>query len=522
MRRNISIATVLLFVSQVAFSQSEFKKQWETKVDVKNEWNSCNSDLSMIIVGDLKEFSMVDGTSGKTLWTFKAKERLGIKSVEDWTFLWAKEGDPVEVVYKKPKEDSKTTIYLDSKTGEINSSITESTLKDKTTKTKRVRTRTTYATSAIDEASGTYIDLFYKDKFLKNASAGNEFELTVKASVGYNWSTTIKARAVAHLNRLLLSSDEPDVVMNIIVKNDKVFIIYEGISVLDLKTGAFLWSTSFDMVQAGLTSQEMGRSPLPTVDKDAVYICDFSKGEKAIKKLDINTGQVLWKGDKLDNDDVISQLYVVNNTLVAKFGGYVRKAKSIYNPNNGATTQKAKIEYEGTSDIRAYDIVSGKQLWTAAVVFGEDKISKSECGIYLDNDKLIACSSKNIYFIESASGKIINKTELGKEIGKPQYIFVDNNNYIVEGEEGIASFSESGTKNYATATGKTLLIEYKGEAFIVWSGKDEDDMNEFIRFDLASGKILGKLKGCYRPLFDTTGDYFIRFNNETITKYKTN
>jgi hypothetical protein len=522
MKKNILILSTFVLIGNALFSQNEFKKEWETKVEVKNEWNSCNSDLSMIIIGDLKAFAMVDGVAGKTLWTFNAKERLGVKSVEDWTFLWAKEGDPVEVIYKKPKEDTKTTIYLDSKTGAINSSITESTLKDKVAKTKRSKTKTTYATSAIDDASGTYVDLYYKDKFFKNSSAGNEFELTVKASVGYNWSTNIKARAVTHLNRLLLASDEPDVVMNVMVKNDKVFIIYEGISVLDLKTGKFLWSTTFDMVQAGATSQEMGRSPLPTVDKEAVYICDFSKGEKAIKKLDINTGALLWKGDKLDNDDVISQLYVVNNILVAKFGGYIRKAKAIYNPNNGVTTQRAKIEFEGTSDIRAYEIASGKQLWTASTIFGEDKISKSECGIYLDDDKLIACSSKNIYFLESSSGKVLNKVELGKEIGKPQNIFMDNNNYIVEGEEGIASFSKTGKKNYSTATGKTLLLEYKGDAFIIWSGKDEDDMNEFIRFDLSTGKILGKLKGCYRPRFDTTGDYFIRFNDETITKYKTN
>lgn len=521
MKTRNSILLGCILASQVLFSQGEFKKEWEVKVDVENKWNSCNADLSMIIIGDLKAFSMVDGTSGKVLWTFNAKERVGVKSVEDWTFLWAKEGDPVEVIYIKPKEDTKTTIYLDSKTGQINSSVTESTLKDKANKIKKPKTKQTFATYTVDEASNTFIELYFKDKFLKNSSAGNTFEVTVKASGASTWSTPIKARAVTHINRLLLSSDDPDIMMNVIAKNGKVFVIYEGITVLDMKTGAVLWTTTFDLVEAGMTSQEIGKSPLPTVDKDAVYLCDLSKGEKAIKKLDINTGALLWKSEKLDNNDVVSELAITNNVLVAKFGGYIRKAKSVYNTNNGATTQIAKNIYEGRSDIKAYDANSGKQLWTAENTFVDDKVSKSECSMLIDGDVLLACSAKNIYYVEPATGKIKSKVELGKEIGKPQRIFEYENNYIVKGEEGIASFSKAGAKNYATSTDKALFTEFKGDAFIVWTGKDMDDQNEFVRFDLSSGKILGKLKGCYAPRFDQTGNYFIRFNEKTITKHKT-
>lgn len=512
---------VSLVLTQSFVAQNEFKKAWETNVDVENKWNSCNADLSMIIIGDLKVFSMVDGTNGKTLWTFNAKEKLGIKSVEDWTFLWGKEGEPVEVIYKKPKEDVKTTIYLDSKSGEITNSFSESTLKDKASKVNRSRSRTRFASSAYDEVSNTFVDLYFKDKFLKNSSAGNTFDVTVKASLNYNWSTPIKARAVTHINRLLLSSNDPDIMMNVMIKNEKVFVIYEGITVLDLKTGNVLWNTTFDLVDAGMTSQEIGKAPLPTVDKNAVYVCDLSKGEKAIKKLDINTGALIWKSEKLDNDEVVSQLSIVDNTLVAKFGGSIRKAKSVYNANNGATTQIAKNVYEGKSDIRVFDAGSGKVIWTAEKVFSEDKFSKSECSILLNENNLVACSPKFLYIVNPATGEIKNKTEIGKEIGKPEFIFEYDNNYIVKGEEGIASFKSNGSKNYAVSTDKALFTEFVGDAFIVWTGKDTDDMNEFIRFDLSSGKIMGKLKGCYYPRFNGDGNYFIRFNGETITKYQT-
>ncbi|MBK6551907.1 MAG: hypothetical protein IPG11_16105 [Flavobacteriales bacterium] len=40
----------------------------------------------------------------------------------------------------------------------------------------------------------------------------------------------------------------------------------------------------------------------------------------------------------------------------------------------------------------------------------------------------------------------------------------------------------------------------------MWTGKKAGDRNEFIRLDPATGAILGKLEGCYRPRFDLSGD----------------
>lgn len=522
--KKLFITLSALCLSSISlWSQAEFTKVWTTEVDVENKWHSNKKDLSMILIGDLKTFAMVDGTNGKTLWSFNAKERLGVKSVEDWTFLWAMEQEPVEVVYNKPKEDTKTTIYLDSKTGNVISSLTESTLKEKDgSKNKYRRSHTKFATKDYDKSSETLVELYFKDKFFKNSYAGNTFEVTVRAFGGYIWNTPIKARAVTHINRLLLSSDEPDIMMNVMIANDKVFVLYEGITALDLKTGKELWTTSFDMVDAGMTSQEIGKAPKPTVDNNAVYICDLSKGEKAIKKLDVNTGNLIWKSEKLDKDEVISQLGVVGNNLVAKFGGIIRKAKNVYNPNNGATTRIAKNVFEGKSDIRVFDAATGKELWSAEKIFKEDKFSNSECSIFMGNNNIVACSNKFIYLVEPSTGNVKSKTELGKEIGKPKYIFEYDGNFIVEGEEGIASFSSNGAKNYAVSTKKVLMTEFVADVFIVWTGKDTDDMNEFIRFDLKTGKIMGKLKDCYTPYFNEDGSNFLRYKENTITKYQTN
>ena len=525
MKKLSTLTFLLLVLAQVSFSQSEFKKAWQTKVSVTPKWNAYNNDLSMVLIGDLKEIEMLDGTSGKSLWKLEAK-KFGIKALEDWFFLVDKQGEPVKVIYKKPKDSQKTELYLNPKTGETLASFSLKD-KDKEQIQPRKKSKTIFASSAFDEASNTYLKISYNDRLVKSAMKGTELDLNIEAAGGNNWSTSVRGRAVRHLCDNLLSWDEPEMMMNIFAANEKVFVVYEGISVLDLKTGKLLWNTSFDNVQTSVglkASQEIGRSALPVADKNAVYVCDFSKGEKSIKRLDINTGQVVWEGQKLSKDDVVSQLMVVDNLLIAKFGGIIRKEKFIPSSSGGvgAGVYKVNFDYEGTTAIKAYDIKTGKEVWSSEQLKG-DSFSKSESSVMLDGNNLIACSNSSFYILNAQNGNVIHKSALGsKEIGKAQAIFAYDGNYIVKGDEGIASFSKTANRNFATSTGKCLLDEFRGDAYIVWTGKDIDDMNEFVRLDLSNGKILGKLKGCYKPRFNTTGDHFLRFNDEVITLYKTN
>lgn len=512
---------------KAAFAQSEFSTVWDTKANVNPEWNAFNDDLSLILVGDLKEIEMIDGTNGKSLWKFNAKEKLGVKSMEDWFFLFAKEGDPVEIVYKKPKEENKTSLYLDPRTGIINNSISEKDLKTKNNRPVRSKTKTMFAGSAYDPGSSTFLNINYNDRVLKSAVNGTNMDMEIQAMGGYNWTVNITGKCVRHLCDNLLSSDEPAMMVSLFCSNEKVFVVYEGISVLDLKTGKLLWTTSFDNVQSSVglkASQEIGRSPMPVTSDDAVYICDFSKEEKTIKKIDITTGNVLWKSDKLKNDDVVSQLEIVNNTLIAKFGGTVRKEKFIPNANGGIGdgTYKVNYSYEGTTDVRAYDAATGKPKWNINTMYPDDKFSKSECSILIENNKIALCSDKHFFLLNPENGATLSKTPIDKTIGDPQILSTYQGMIILEGNKGIAAFNDNGDQSYAVNTGKRLFSEFKGDAFIVWTGKEIDDKNEFIRFDLKSGKIMGKLKGTYRPRFDTTGNYFLRFNDKAITKFKTN
>lgn len=524
------IFSVLLstFLFTAGFAQSEFKKEWETKASLSPTFRTYNHDLSLVLVGDMKDLEMLDGKTGKTIWKFNAKKSLEVKSMVNWLMIENEEGILVQVIYKKAKADSVSSAFLNAKTGEIISSVTEAMLKPEKRKTTKVNSKAIYATSCYDEATNTAVELSYNFKtaiFGGSAiGAGTKLDIEVKATGGNNWSKVVTGKALRHLCNEMLPYGEPDMMVNVIVNDGVVFVIYEGITVLDLATGNKLWETTFDNVTCtmGLSAtQEIGRSAFPVTDKEAAYVCDFSKGEKAIKKLDIRTGSLIWKSDKLSGNDIVSKMMVYGNSLIVKFGGIIRMEKYIPN-SQGGSTSIVKYEYQGESDIRAYDITTGKLLWNSDKFAKNEKFKNSECNILLDDKQIFACGQKNLYIINALEGQLIGKSDYGnKDIDDATYIFPYNGNIIVEGKKGVSSMSATGKKNFSVSTGKNLYSEFRGDAYLIWNGKSEKDISEFVRVDLNNGVILGKMKGCYKPMFDTTGDYFLWFKDKKVTKYKT-
>ncbi len=532
MKKVLMCLVLSTFFFDVCQAQSEFKKEWETKSSLNPTFRTYNHDLSLVLVGDMKNLEMLDGKTGTAIWKFNVKNALEIKSMVKWLMIENEEGTLVQVIYKKPKADSVSSAFLNAKNGEIISSVTEAMLKPEKKKAAKINSKSIYGTSCTDEVTNTHVELSfeYKSKMLNAMGGGGsavgkgtDILITVKATGGNNWSTVLTAKALRHLCNELLPSGEPDMMMKVIAKEGKVFVITEGIMVLDMATGKQLWETTFDNVTCTLglsATQEIGRSAFPVADKGAAFVCDFSKGEKAIKKLDINTGNLIWKTEKLSGSDIVSNMVVVGNTLLVKFGGVIRKEK--YTPNTqGGSTSIVKYEYEGESDIRAYDIATGKMLWNSDKFAKDDKFKKSVCNMLMEDHKIFACGQKNLIIINPLDGQMISSADYGsKDIADASFIFPDNGKIIVEGKEGVASFTKMGKKNFSVSTDKNIYSEFAGDAYIVWTGKSEMDLNEFVRVDLNNGELLGKLK-CSNPRFDSTGDYFLLFDGKKISKYKT-
>jgi outer membrane protein assembly factor BamB len=518
---------LLLLLPTILHAQKEFPAVWEGRFSVDPQWHTYTDDLGFVLAGDMTEIEMLDGTTGKSLWQYNFKEKLGVKKCQDWTAHHGTE--TVEVIVEKGKDGATETVHLDYRTGTV---VAQEQVagreKVKTKAPKRTKGPITISqSSCADEASNTSVDLSYDHKKTIGIKNGAELDLTVEATGGHTWTTQFTGRVVGRLTQMYLPADEGDVILTIACGQGKVFVIYEGITCLDLATGKVLWNTTFDNVEvsSGLkVKQEIGRSAKPLVAADGVYICDFTKGERTIKKLDLNTGAVIWKADKLKNDDIVSELVLDAGNLIARFGGLIRVEQFIPAMGSGTSdTYKAEYIFEGSTSLRAFDAATGKPTWNTMAMELPDNFKKSPCNILSGEGRILACGEKNMYVFEAATGNLLKQGEYNaKTIGKARALYPFDDTYMIEGEEGITRLDAGLVQKYATNTDKCLMTELRGNAFIVWTGKDIDDRKEFVRFDPSTGAILGSMSDCYKPRFDSTGDHFLKFNNEKVTLYRTN
>lgn len=528
-------ATILALVLLLGLSlplraQKEFPTVWATKFEVGSGWNAVTPDLAFVLGGDDSGVEVLDGSTGKMLWNCVFKEKFGVRKCEDW--IAHHDTRTVEVIVQRAKDAPLEHVHLDYATGAVLAKedlpARERKVAPAAPASKGPRQRRVNHASTFDEASGTSIALAYNDKRVKSAMGGSKLDITVTASGGHAWSTTFEGRVVAHMVYDMLPADDGEVILDVSTGQGKVFVVYEGISCLDLATGRLLWSTSFDntTTSVGLRAkQEIGRAAMPLPAADGVYIADLSKDVRAIKKVDINTGAVIWTGDRLQGDDIISELLLVGGNLVARTGGVVRHEIFVPNPNGGVGDGTYKVEhvFEGSTGLRAYDAATGKAVWSTEAMEFPDNFRKGECNILSDGGLIYALGDRNIHVFDAATGKVVKQGEYNsKTIGRAHRFEPFNGRFLIEGEKGIACVDQDLKPVYATNTGKCLLTEMRGDAFIVWTGKEAADRNEFIRFDPVTGAVLGGLKGCYRPRFDLTGDRFVRFDGDKVMLYRTN
>jgi len=519
---------LLALLPSLLFAQKEFPKVWEAKFTVDARWNAVSPDLAYVVAGDMEEIEMLDGATGKALWKYNFKEKHGVKKCEDW--IAHHDTETIEVITQKDKNAPQEITHLDYRTGNVVASeqLAARTKDGSGARRSGFVSRRINKAEVMDEASHTTVRLSYDDKKIKSAMGGSDLNITVQASGGHSWKSNFTGKVVAHMIYDMLPADDGEVLLDVSVGYGRVFVVYEGITCLDLASGKVLWSTSFDNSETSVglkAKQVIGRAAMPLPAADGVYICDFSKGERTIKKLDLTTGAVIWTADKLKKDDIVSELVLEGGNLIARFGGLVRNEVFIPSANGGVGDGTYKVEYtfEGSTSLRAYEVGSGKAMWNTEAMELSDNFKKSECSILNKAGRIYACGEKNLYAFDPATGKVLQQVEYNsKAIGGAKWLYAFGDAFMIEGEKGIAQVDADLKLKYATNTGKCILTEMRGDAFIVWTGKAADDRNEFIRFDPATGAIMGSLSGCYRPRFDVTGDRFIRFDNPKVMQYRTN
>ena len=152
-----------------------------------------------------------------------------------------------------------------------------------------------------------------------------------------------------------------------------------------------------------------------------------------------------------------------------------------------------------------------------------DKFSSSITNMIMDDKNMYIASDKNLFAFDLLTGKSKFAVPTKKlKIDNPNTIDFLKDNIIVEANEGVASISKvDGKINFATNTDKCLGTFSHGDAFFVWTGKDVFSLRKFIRLDIETGKIYGKIDDTYHPYFTPDGDSFIKFDGGKMYRFKT-
>ncbi len=500
------------------------KELWRTNeyagIDTDNNYHFANNMSSLTsnqttIVFDnvTKKFTGLDVRSGKVKWQSKAypaaelSKNVGINIIEDSEYAQI-------LIYDENMEEE-SEILMSIITGE---EIDKSKFTSKSRNLEKAVSGLVVIAKTLDANRTTLVGR------MKGLGNKIKFELEVKGES--NWTKKFEGTAVRQLWK-----DRPYVKMD--VQGDKIFVMSKNITVFDLKTGNLLWETPFDNcdASAGLKAkQEFGIAGWPLLMGSAIYYVDL-QNDNAIKKVEAQTGKVIWKSEKLKSNDRVPNLMVLNGVLVAQFGGMLNT--QIYIPGSGSTgsTYKTENRFDGNFEVRAFDANTGALLWNTSQMSDKlgDKFKDRISTIYPLNNKIVVASGQNLFCLEPKTGAVVYKTSLAeRKIGDMIEVIVDGDfeTLIIFCDNGIARANAStGKIIYATKTDElywkapgTLSHSFSyGDNMFVWVGE-----KDFIGFDLNKGVVKGKMKDNTNPQMTDDGNYILVRDDEKVTRYAVN
>jgi outer membrane protein assembly factor BamB len=301
------------------------------------------------------------------------------------------------------------------------------------------------------------------------------------------------------------------VLVDLLVKDNKAFVIMDGLMAFDLSNGNKLWEVEFNLsLNRGLggSSQLYNAVAEPLFTKQHIYLASFEKGrDKSLKKYDIETGKLIWETPIDGRKVIIPSLTLINGMLIAQIGGYT----NIQGDDSGGFFSKWK--WQGPFGLKAFDVETGKLKWET------EKFDDRITNMLVTDNKLIVADENSVYSINTATGEKAFDVKLKEsKVGKAQYLFNSNDKIMVLGEDGLAAFNNKGIMQY-TFKAKDALMDFSdtyGEHLYYLGTEDE-----VIAMNLETGKEIGRFnyKKGYKYGIKDSGNMFIQYKDNKVTRF---
>ena len=517
--RKLILLSIGISLSLSVFSQAEFKPEQTVSYPFKISSKTINPSHTLVLVTDNKQVAMMDAVTCKVKWSIVLKEKFKIEKAE-YVGL-SNVNDTVWVLYNENKE--KKTISLSPQTGE---KIAGPVVEKPAGKSEKFSYRDISHTFSSLE-NGVTLTVAYRAKLVVSSASSSDATLNVNCDGKYKWNQTVNAKIMRTLYSNSGMTREMADYLTAYVQGDKLFIVYDGFSVLDIASGKILWEGGFDYVNFdfGLTkcTQEYPKAPFPFYDNKVVYVTDMHEKVRKLLALDASSGKVIWESEQYDKDAMISNMFFTNNTIINQFGGRIFSQLYKVGMGSGAKETWSKgFSFPTDGGFKSYDAKTGKLIWSTYDKKEFAGLKKRTSNAIIKENLIFVTTEKELFTIDALTGKLILSTPISKlEIGLPNNISFLNNNIFIQATEGFAMLTTDGKIVYATPTKEILKTDVEGSIYVVWIGDKIDDLNSFICFDPLTGKIAGKMKDTAHPYFSESGNAFIKFDgNKEMLRYK--
>lgn len=515
MRKTI-ILGMMLFASVSSFAQQEFKPEQTVTFPFKVTSKNINPSHTLVLVTDYKQVAMMDAVTCKVKWSIGLNDKFKIEKAEWCGFSTT--NDSVWIVYKENKE--RKTLTLNPETGEkVAGPVVDQPKSNTKSEKGRILDIKHYFPFPND---GVTVNVNYTMRLMASVLSSSDATLTVDCNGKYQWSQQVNTKVTPAL--IPAYSDKLADFLKAYVQGNKLFIVCDGFTVIDLASGKILWQSGFDYVNGSLglakLTQEYPKAPFPYCDGKVVYVTDMHDDARKLKALDASTGKVIWESEKYDKDAMVSNMFFVNNAIINQFGGRIYTL--ICKVSGSAETYTSDYAFPTSGGFKSYDATTGKLLWSTFDKGEFSGLKKRTTNAIVKDNIIYVATEKEFFAIDALTGKLILSTPISKlDIGLPKDISFMNNNIFIYATEGFSMLTTDGKTVYATPTKEILSTDVKGNTYVVWIGDDIYHLNEFLCFDPLTGKISGKMKDTAYPYFTASGDAFVKFDgNKAMLRYK--
>ncbi len=294
------------------------------------------------------------------------------------------------------------------------------------------------------------------------------------------------------------------------IEGDRIFVIYNGIQVFDLASGKNVWSAYFNqdikilVKPSGVSGNKISGSSYdaiadPLITDDAVFVVLQEKDKKVrrkyLQKYNLESGELLWTSEKINDAKALPRLALVDGVVVAQIGGLVNQQYSALMKTVGYGTGGSsgvswrhvnEYVWVGKFGLRGFNADSGAELWSS------DKFKGSITKMAVDEKNVFAASNKFFYSIQAKSGKEDYQVDFkATKVGKPKFAYDIGEAVTIMGTKGVTAFKKSnGEALYSSEKIKNIQTTYeRGGKLYVQNEKDDLTL-----LDLATGETLGTIK----------------------------